>query len=244
VIKASCHIHSEWSYDGKLPLPKLAAEFGRHGYRVLLMTEHDRGFTEARLHEYREACAQASTREILMVPGIEYSDADNVVHILVWGPVPFLGEALPTAEVLEKVNATGGIAVFAHPSRKEAWRKFDPRWSSSKLLGVEIWNRKTDGWAPSQTAAPLIQGTSLLPFVGMDFHTQRQFFPLATELEIQSPITETSILECLKSRRCRATALNMSLDEFLPQGWRRSGLQAAEYGRRAAASAFRKLKLV
>jgi hypothetical protein len=243
VIKAACHIHSEWSYDGKWSLPKLAAEFGRRGYRVLLMTEHDRGFTEARLLEYREACAQASTKELLIIPGLEYSDADNIVHILTWGLVHFLAEALPTFELLQRVEAAEGVAVFAHPSRKEAWKKFDPQWSS-KLLGVEIWNRKTDGWAPSQTAVPLIQGTSLLPFVGMDFHTQRQFFPLATQLEIQSPITETSVLECLKSRRCRATAWSMSLDEFLPQGWRRSGLRAAEYSRRAAALAFRKLKLV
>ena len=243
MIKAACHIHSEWSYDGKWSLPKLAAEFGRRGYRVLLMTEHDRGFTQARLLEYREACAQASSETVLIVPGIEYSDADNVVHILVWGSIPFLGEALPTVELLDKVKATGGFAVLAHPSRKEAWKSFDPRWASN-LLGIEIWNRKTDGWAPSQTAARLIQGTSLLPFVGMDFHTQRQFFPLATELEIQSPITETSVLECLKSRRCRAIPLSMSLEESLPQGWRRSGLQAAEYGRRAAALTFRKLKLV
>ena len=243
MIKAACHIHSEWSYDGKWSLPKLAAEFGQRGYGVLLMNEHDRGFTEARLLEYCEACARASTEQVLIVPGIEYSDADNIVHTLVWGPVSFLGEALPTMELLQKVDAEKGVAVFAHPSRKEAWRKFDQQWSS-KLLGVEIWNRKTDGWAPSQTAVPLIQGTSLLPFVGMDFHTQRQFFPLATELEIQSPITETSVLECLQSRRCRAMALRMSLDEFLPQGWCRSGLQAAEYGRRAAALAFRKLKLV
>ena len=243
MIKAACHIHSEWSYDGKWSLPKLAAEFGRRGYRVLLMTEHDRGFTQARLLEYREACAQASSETVLIVPGIEYSDADNTVHTLVWGLVSFLGEALPTMELLKRVEAAKGAAVFAHPSRKEAWKKFDTEWSS-KLLGVEIWNRKADGWAPSRAAAPLIKGTSLLPFVGMDFHTQRQFFPLATELEIQSPITETSVLECLKSRRCRATALSMSLDEFALQGWRRCGLQAAEYGRRAATLAFRKLKLV
>jgi len=243
VIKAACHIHSEWSYDGKWSLPKLAVEFGRRGYRVLLMTEHDRGFTDARLLEYREACAEASTKELLILPGIEYSDADNIVHILVWGAIPFLGEALPTMELLDKVNAAGGIAVLAHPTRKEAWKKFDPEWTPN-LLGIEVWNRKTDGWAPSKTAPSLMQGTSLLPFVGTDFHTQRQFFPLATELEIQSPVTETSVLGCLKSRRCRATALNMSLEEFLAQGWRRSGFQAAEHARGAAALVFRKLKLV
>jgi hypothetical protein len=241
VIKAACHIHSDWSYDGKWSLSRVAAEFGRRGYRVLLMTEHDRGFSEVRLFEYREACTRASSEQVIVVPGIEYSDASNTVHILTWGPVPFLGEALPTAELLETVKAASGIAVLAHPSRKEAWKKFESQWVPN-LLGIEIWNRKTDGWAPSKTAAPLIQGTSLLPFVGMDFHTRRQFFPLSTELQISGPVNEHLVLECLRSRRFRPTVMGRSLEE--PQRWRSAGLQAVEYGRRAAASAFRKLRIV
>jgi len=240
VIKAACHIHSDWSYDGKWALPKLAAEFGRRGYRVLLMTEHDRGFNRDRLLEYREACAQASTECLLVVPGIEYSDADNIVHILVWGAVPFLGEALPTAELLEKVKDAGGIAVMAHPSRKEAWKRFDRQWSQ-KLSGIEIWNSKTDGWAPSKTALTSMRETSLLQFVGLDFHTQGQFFPLATELSIAGPVTEKLVLAQLQSRQCRAMAFNKPIDLFLPPGWRRSGLRAAEFGRRSAARTLRAL---
>ena len=234
MIKAACHIHSEWSYDGKWPLPKLAAEFGRRGYRVLLMTEHDRGFTQARLLEYRKACAQASTKDVLMVPGIEYSDRENIVHILVWGSIPFLGEALPTAELLDKVEAAGGIAVFAHPSRKEAWKGFDPQWAS-KLLGIEIWNRKTDGWAPSKTAVPLIEHAALLPFVGMDFHSSRQFFPLVTQLELETPVTETSVLQGLTLRRCRSTAFGKPVVQHGSNDWRLIGLRAAERCRRSIA---------
>jgi len=240
VIKAACHVHSQWSYDGKWALPELAKAFSERGYRVLMLSEHDRGFTPARLSEFRAACAKASSEEILLVPGIEYSDRDNVVHTLVWGPVPFLGENLPTMELLEKVSAAGGLAVFAHPSRKEAWKRFDQRWVPH-LLGLEMWNRKTDGWAPSKTAAPLLEGTSLLPFVGMDFHTARQFFPLATELENEQPINESAVLQTLRSRRCRSTAWDRPLDEFLGGGWRHSGLQVAEFGRRTAASAWRKV---
>ncbi|MGA2870801.1 MAG: hypothetical protein ABSF34_16765 [Verrucomicrobiota bacterium] len=242
MVKAACHIHSDWSYDGKWSLPKLAGEFGQRGYRVLLMTEHDRGFTAARLNEYRAACAEASSAAVRVVPGIEYSDASNTLHILVWGLDSFLGEALPTGELLKQVKSAGGIAVLAHPSRKEAWKQFDPQWASY-LLGIEVWNRKTDGWAPGKDAGPLMAGTSLLPFVGMDFHTPRQFFPLATELDIEPAITESSVLECLNSRRCRAMALNRPVTTFLPQGWRRSGLRAVESGRRTAALALRKLKL-
>jgi hypothetical protein len=89
VIKAACHIHSEWSYDGKWSLPKLAAGSGGGLSRVA----HDRAtrprFTQARLLEYCEACARARLEQVLIVPGIEYSDADNIVHTLVWGPVSF-----------------------------------------------------------------------------------------------------------------------------------------------------------
>src|SRR4029077_12361622 len=123
---------------------------------------------------------------------------------------------------------------------KEAWKKFDSVWVA-KLFGVEGWNRKTDGWAPSKTATPLVHGTSLLPFVGLDFHTQRQFFPLATELNVESPITEASVLAELRSRRGRSTAFGKPIEDFFPSGWRRAGLRAAEHGRRAAARTLRKL---
>src|SRR5579864_5136200 len=132
-ILAACHVHSTWSYDGSWSLEELSAKFRRRGCRVVMMTEHDRGFSVARLLEYKKACAQASSETILLVPGVEYSDADNGVHVLVWGDVPFLGEGLPTGEMLEAVKAAGGIAVLAHPSRKNAWQCFEPCWGDMLL---------------------------------------------------------------------------------------------------------------
>jgi len=175
-----------------------------------MMTEHDRGFTAQRLHQYREACAQASSDDILLVPGIEYSDAANHVHVLVWGPVPFLGEALPTTDMLDKVQATGGVAVLAHPSRKEVWKSFDSAWAP-RLLGIETWNRKYDGWAPSRTAPALLKDTGAIPFVGLDFHTQRQSFPLTMMLEVEGAISEEKVVDCLRSRRCQPQAFGHPL---------------------------------
>jgi hypothetical protein len=177
-----------------------------------MMTEHDRGFTAARLNEYREACGQASSSEILVVPGMEYSDAANRVHVLVWGPVPFLGEGLPTSEMLDAVHSAGGLAVLAHPSRREAWKSFNPCWTK-QLLGIETWNRKYDGWAPSKTAPALIHTAGAIPFVGLDFHTRRQSFPLTMALDLDGDVTEESILDCLRLRRCRARAFGFPLSE-------------------------------
>jgi len=211
---AACHVHSKWSYDGSWSLEALSTKFGQQGCRILMMTEHDRGFTAARWDEYREACAQASSGEILVVPGMEYSDAVNRVHVLVWGPVPFLGEGLHTSEMLDAVHASGGLAVLAHPSRREAWKSFDPHWTK-RLLGIETWNRKYDGWAPSKTAPELIDTAGAIPFVGLDFHTQRQSFPLTMALDMDGNVSEESILKCLRLRRCRARAFGFPLSEGL-----------------------------
>ena len=211
---AACHVHSKWSYDGSWSLDELSAEFGRRGYRVLMMTEHDRGFTSVRLEQYREACSQASTKEMLVMPGIEYSDAANCVHILVWGQVPFLGEGLPTIEMLEGVKVANGFAVLAHPSRRDAWKSFELSWAN-RLSGIEVWNRKYDGWAPSQTAPDLVQKAGAIPFAGLDFHTQRQFFPLGMALDLHGEVSEESVLESLKSRRCSVRAFGISLSQSM-----------------------------
>jgi predicted metal-dependent phosphoesterase TrpH len=235
-VLAACHLHSLWSYDGSWTLDALRASLRGRGCRVLLMTEHDRGFTADRFREYRDACAQTSTEDTLLVPGIEYSDSANRVHVLVWG-APFIGEGLPTSEMLEAVRSANGLAVLAHPSRKDAWSCFESYWAE-RLLGIEIWNRKYDGWAPSTTAPALLEKADVVPFVGLDFHTQRQFFPLAMALDLQNGLTEDRVLECMRSRRCSARAFGVPLGE----GWVDKALPAfglVETGRKAAAGLLR-----
>jgi hypothetical protein len=232
-ILAACHVHSSWSYDGSWPLETLADTFAARGYRALLMTEHDRGFTEARWADYRQTCERLTSETLCVVPGMEYSDADNRVHVLVWGPVPFLGEDLPTDEVLKRVGQHGGVAVLAHPARRAAWECFKPEWAPL-LLGIEVWNRKYDGWAPGRPGAELLERAPRVPFVGLDFHTRRQMFPLGMALEISGRIIEDTIVRCLQQRQCAARAFGLPLDEQRFE--RRLGLlRLAERSRRKLA---------
>jgi hypothetical protein len=229
-VAAVAHVHSSWSYDGSWSIEDLVTAFSARGCRIMMTTEHDRGFSDARLAEYRRECAERSTGSLFVLPGIEYSDADNRVHVLVWGPVPFLGEGLPTDQMLDAVADHGGVAVLAHPERRAAWESFTPKWHQ-RLLGIEVWNRKYDGWAPSEQSASLVRRAGCVPFVGLDFHTQRQFFPLGMELGLDGSITEDRVMAALRAGRCAATAFGMPLsdDRFerrLPY------LRIAERGRR------------
>ncbi len=237
---AACHIHSDWSYDGQWKIDALAREFSRRGFQAVLMTEHDRGFTPARQEAHRRACAEAGSDRLLVVPGIEYSESTNTIHILVWGNVPFLGENRPTSEILDAVKHHNGVAVMAHPSRRQAWKKFDDAWTD-RLLGIEFWNRKTDGWCPSATAPQISRGPNIVPFVGMDFHTKKQFFPLAMALDLDSGLNEESVLNALRSRRCAPLAFGRPLQDG---ALRRSlpVLGMAERARRSCAWLYRKAR--
>jgi hypothetical protein len=227
------HVHSDWSYDGSWPLERLAQAFTRRGYRAIMMAEHDRGFDESKWRSYREACAAASTDEILFVPGIEYSDPDNTVHVPVWGPVPFLGENLDTASMLPAAHEAGGIAVFAHPRRKQAYAQFDPSWFQY-LTGIELWNRRYDGYAPNHDVALLLRSRpELMPFATLDFHTTRHFHPLAMVLETHGPVTEDAILAAIRARRAQPTAFGLPAGRFATgPAW--PAMHAIDTGRRVS----------
>jgi len=236
-IRAASHVHSNWSYDGKWSLEKLAKTFSRRGYQVILVTEHDRGFDESKRRAHRSACLNASSERILLVPGIEYSDPSNVIHLLVWGDVPFVGSDAEPRRVLKVAKEFGAVVVFAHPSRKEAWKRFEPEWKE-EILGIEFWNRKTDGWAPSPHAWALLGETRLTPFVGMDFHDPRQFFPMVTLLEIEGGINEKSVLASLKAQRCCSRVFGFESTD-LENGIKATTLRGVEKMRRAAARLYR-----
>ncbi len=169
-IRAAFHVHSEWSYDAEIPLAEIAALFrGRHCDAVF-MCEHDRGFSAERFQAYVAACREASLPDgPLLVPGIEYASPDDRVHVPVWGPVPFLGEGVPTTELLRAVDAHGGAAVLAHPVRRDAWQVFEPEWLALST-GIEIWTRKWDGWAPNPRACRMAAEAGLVGVGALDLH--------------------------------------------------------------------------
>lgn len=201
-VRAAVHVHSDWSYDGHLPLPELAQLFRRHGYDAVFMCEHDRGFTPERMEDYVAACRRASAGGALLIPGIEYADAEDRVHVPVWGAVPFLGEGVPTGDLLWSVRAHGGVSVLAHPVRREARQVVDQRWLEL-CTGIEIWTRKWDGFAPNPQAVRWARAHGLVEIVSLDLHRRNQTFPLAMELELAGPLAVAACVEAIQRGSCR-----------------------------------------
>jgi hypothetical protein len=103
------------------------------------------------------------------------------------------------------------------------------------LSGIEVWNRKTDGWAPSESGLELAHQTGATPFVGVDFHDRRQFFPLAMNLSIAGSVTEAAVIECLRHGHVGATAFGAPALSF-SRGGPRAVVATAERWRRSAAA--------
>ena len=214
--KAAFHVHSDWSYDGKWSLERISKVFSERGYAAVFLCEHCRTFDADRWREYQKACA-AITGGATLVPGIEYSDPENIVHVPVWGSPVFIGSERPTGELIEALVGHEGIfSVLAHPVRRNAWSQV-----SKDLLGavdgIEIWNRKTDGFAPSSLAGEIADtGKRLL--ASLDFHHDRQRFPM--HVEINQPLAAhcDSMIAAMKSgdyqsfvfnRPCESSAIGL-----------------------------------
>ena len=216
-IRAAVHVHSEWSYDGSWPLARLASYFRKTGYNSILMTEHDQSFDEDRWQSYRQACKEQSANNFLLIPGIEYSDPENVVHILTWGDMPFLGEKRETGELLRDISEAKGLAVMAHPARRKAWQKYQEEWADF-LLGVELWNRKVDGVAPGFEAITLInRNPQLIPFVALDFHRGNQTFPLYMTCPVNQELSEETVLNALKRKEGLGKVAGIPIEKFASQ---------------------------
>ena len=119
------------------------------------------------------------------------------------------------------------------------WKCFEPAWMEY-LHGIEIWNRKTDGWAPSQPALQLIDGSGVTPFAGIDFHSRKHLFPLAMELPGDFQSNERYLVERLRDPASHATFRNRLLSDSLV-GWRHLRLRMAETCRRTAARTYRSI---
>ena len=199
-LKGISHVHSTFSFDGKVEIDKVHEFFAHRGFDFVLLSEHIETLDLPRMQEIYDACARVSTAQCLLIPGIEIDE----LHILIFGI------ARPSAyddleSFTRNCHAGGSLIVLSHPVKI---RKGIPAAVLPLLAGVEVWNTRYDGRrSPRPASEDLFRqlrrnSPGLVAVCGMDFHNYSDFSPISLEVETASREPH-AILDAIRRGRAR-----------------------------------------
>jgi len=199
------HLHSDYSFDGKLTLEELREECIRRGQRFMVVTEHAEDFDAKKLRRYLEHCRRLTDREFIVVPGLELRmEGGREVHVLVVGTEALESRETPQGVMEKALSESGrGLIVLAHPSRNGHYL---PAHLERRIHGIEIWNAAYDSrYLPDYAAISLFRSLkrhnrNLVGIGGLDLHDRAGFREL--RLQMRHPCgTEGELLGHLKAGR-------------------------------------------
>lgn len=202
-IKGAVHIHSKLSHDGTMSVEELARFYREKGYHFVAMSEHSQDINQTKADELRRACAENSSEEFCMIPGIEYS-CEGGMHIPALGVLSMISTKDPAA-VINEIHLQNGFAILAHP-RRIKWNC--PREVLEVVDAVEIWNVGYDG-----KFLPLSQGIKafermkqinpgLLAVASHDLHKVGGFYDVSLEMTLDT-LNPPAILAAIREGRYR-----------------------------------------
>jgi hypothetical protein len=197
-ITGVAHVHSRYSYDGKLTLLQLRDLLVSEGHSFCFMSEHTDALTKEEAIQFVQECKALTTSSFVFIPGFEvpYQNA----HILMFGSSVFLGQHADAA-MLKNWSEHTALTVLAHPVRNHF--KVDSV-MEEVLDGIEIWNAQYDGKMTPRTRSVSLFETlrlknqNLLALGGLDFHRQEHLGAPALSLEVPA-LTELAIVDALKA---------------------------------------------
>jgi len=173
IMEGIFHIHSNYSYDGKISLAELKYECVKRNLRFMLLTDHAQGFDNAKLQKLVEECKQLSTEGFFAVPGLEFSlDEYKDTHLIAVGLQSFPADSSPNS-IIEETKKNSGLLVIAHPARNSY---FLPESIVDALDGIEIWNAAYNSrYLPDAKAISLLKelktkNSDLVGLGGLDLH--------------------------------------------------------------------------
>jgi len=182
-FRGVAHVHSRYSFDGRLTLPELAAFFQERGVDFVLMSEHVESLDPEKVRSFIADCRACSSDKLLLVPGIEI-DALNALFY----NVPSVESWSDNEALARRLAAAGAFVAVSHPVKV----KHLPAVTESLVEGVEVWNSRHDGkgavnprmvhfWSSLRNRL----GRHNVPLCGIDFHGRHDFVPLVFELECE-----------------------------------------------------------
>ncbi len=190
IVRGAFHVHSSHSYDAKVPLPALCAQFRARGLQFALFTEHDDALDAEAYSRIVAECDGLSDAGFLAVPGIEvrcWRTEGEQWHIAAVGVRQWIPRG-PIPEVVAAITRASGLAILLHPHKYSD--SIDPQ-ELAGFHGLEAWNGKEDGrWSPRFKTLGLAQRVArvegLPMYGGMDLHDLERVADIGLEAEVET----------------------------------------------------------
>jgi hypothetical protein len=207
-IDCLLHVHSSFSYDSRMDLADIVRTARRHGYRAVLMSEHNNRMTLEDMAAFVRRCDELSDERLLVIPGLELAFDNNQVHLLAYGVRSYIDSThagCTFKSLIDDVRRADGVAVLAHPSHRRGIDRLTPD-DCDDLDGIEIWNVKNGNrFVPTAADVRVLQrvrdrGGRPVAFAGVDWHHLVRFSPLVVRLDTPE-ITPRGVLESLRAGR-------------------------------------------
>lgn len=196
-IKGIVHVHTTYSYDGKVSLKELRDFLLERGISFCFVTEHTDFLTREQAQLFVQECRALSGSQFVFIPGFEvpYKDA----HVLLLATELFLAQTAD-ASVLTQWAQSAGLTLLAHPVRN----KFMVDDTLLSVIdGVEVWNQQYEGKkVPRPHSVALLQTLqekkpALVATGGIDFHRKEHFGSPVYTVEVEH-LTQEAIVSAFK----------------------------------------------
>jgi hypothetical protein len=206
------------------------------GFDTVLLAEHEEtGWTADRYATFVEACREASTDRIRLVPGVEFNQ--DGYHVLCYGLRQWVERPCDVFALADAVRQQGSFLCLAHPPRYR-WKYPDSLLAA--VDAVEVWNSSwvCDGRiGPHPASLSLAHGKTML--VGQDVHKARHMSGLIMETpsdDVVADLQQGQFVVTLGHRRWTQHALQQRRFAGVVQQCRtaavRSGLRTYRWSRR------------
>jgi len=141
MIIGMLHVHTIFSYDGKIGIEELWKKARKEGLSFIVLADHVETLLERKnIGKFLEKVEGYDSFPFI-IPGFEYTCSPRV-HLLAIGIKGIVENYKDPVHLIESTHREGGLVIWGHYDFK--LKECDIE-ILSKVDGVEIWNRKYDG---------------------------------------------------------------------------------------------------
>lgn len=184
-MKADLHLHSEYSWDSKVPIKSYILKAEKMGFGAISITDHN----DTQSHDVIKTL-QFET-DVILVPGQEINTLDG--HLLIYGWLPTVDRALSMKDTIIQAKEMAGdniiCCIAAHPFDKFRGGKGNKIFETG-IDGLEILNASALlGWF-NKSAKKNSENLQLIKAGNSDSHRMSEFGMAWTDIPTCSSIVE------------------------------------------------------